>query len=321
MMKTAVNYKQGHRSRVKQRFLREGIDTFADYEIFELLLFFAVPRRDTKDMAHALMRKFSDFHTALTASEEELCQVSGIGPHVARFLRSLLPFADYALKKESRPCAYQSSEALCQLFTAFFAKNPDLPTAALFLDNGRHPLRILRCPDVKTLGAFTKHIPLLAEEAYSVNAPFVVLAGQDVEGKASSVFLLSDVARSLEADLSKVGISLEEMVSVSCGQATALLRYMNGSLCHANAKDSLSHTDAKVLFGDGQGEAKDRLYGFLSNIMGEEQASKECENILSVYPSLMTAASVPYDTLTQKDGISPLVTKCTGPLPRAALTS
>ena len=86
-----TNYKLGHRSRVKDSFLKHGVDAFYDYEILELLLFYTIPRRDTKGMAHALMHEFGTLEEVLTASEEALCRIDGIGPSTARFLRSILP--------------------------------------------------------------------------------------------------------------------------------------------------------------------------------------------------------------------------------------
>lgn len=80
----------GHRSRMRKRFLREGLGSFADHEVLELLLFYALPRLDVNPMAHALMDKFGSLPQVLDAPEEELCTVHGIGPKTARFL-TLIP--------------------------------------------------------------------------------------------------------------------------------------------------------------------------------------------------------------------------------------
>ena len=99
-MPTEKNFRHGHRERVRERFLREGLSSFADYEVLELLLFYAIPRRDTKGQAHALDDTFGSLYQTLTASEEELCRVTGIGERTARFLRSILPFLEYVAKEE-----------------------------------------------------------------------------------------------------------------------------------------------------------------------------------------------------------------------------
>ncbi len=80
----------GHRARVRQRFLAGGLDAFQDHEVLEFLLFYAVPRRDVNEMAHLLISRFGSLPGVLDATEEELCAVPGVGPHIAHFL-TLIP--------------------------------------------------------------------------------------------------------------------------------------------------------------------------------------------------------------------------------------
>lgn len=304
-MQKTVNYKLGHRSRVKDRFLREGIDTFADYEILELLLFFIIPRRDTKDMAHALMHTFLTLDGVLSASEEELCRVSGIGPRVAAFLRSLLPFADYILKKEKRPTSYRDTEKLGVFFRDFFYKHRDLSAAVLLLSNSKEPLRIVPFPEVQSFEAFVNHVPRLISEAYSVNAPVIVLATNKNEGIPFPSYTANEVFRDLENELAKAGILLYETVFVVGSQYTLFLRQLNGTLCHTNAEDPPHSKDTALLFGENNAETEQRLLSFLSLSQGKEAAERETKKLLSVYPSLATLSAVPYDTLTERDGVAP----------------
>lgn len=71
----------GHRSRLRARFDRG--ERLADYELMELLLFRALPRRDTKPVAKALVREFGSFAAALSAPREQLLEIDGVGPAVA----------------------------------------------------------------------------------------------------------------------------------------------------------------------------------------------------------------------------------------------
>lgn len=48
----------GHRQRLKERFLREGLDNFEEHQVLELLLFYGIPQRDTNEIAHELIQKF-----------------------------------------------------------------------------------------------------------------------------------------------------------------------------------------------------------------------------------------------------------------------
>ncbi|WDP89701.1 MAG: DNA repair protein RadC [Desulfobacter sp.] len=71
---------EGHRKRLRERFLSAGLSGFRDYEVLELLLALNTPRRDTKDAAKALMRAFKTLPRVLEASTRDLCEVKGVGP-------------------------------------------------------------------------------------------------------------------------------------------------------------------------------------------------------------------------------------------------
>ena len=70
----------GHRQRLRERFLDAGLEGFHDYEVIELLLTLATPRKDCKDAAKAALKRFKTLQGVLDASPKELCQVPGIGP-------------------------------------------------------------------------------------------------------------------------------------------------------------------------------------------------------------------------------------------------
>jgi len=69
----------GHRERLRRRFREAGADALPDYELLELVLFRAVPRRDTKPLAKAILAHFGSFTEALNAPEERLKEVPGLG--------------------------------------------------------------------------------------------------------------------------------------------------------------------------------------------------------------------------------------------------
>ena len=69
----------GHRERLRRRFREAGPDALPDYELLELILFRAAPRRDTKPLAKALIARFGTFAEALNAPEELLREIPGVG--------------------------------------------------------------------------------------------------------------------------------------------------------------------------------------------------------------------------------------------------
>ena len=96
MAENKVNLHEGHRQRVKERFIKYGVESFTDVQLLETLLFYAVPKKDTNDTAHLLLNTFGGtFAKVVEADYEELLKVNGIGENAA----SLLKFFQMAAKK------------------------------------------------------------------------------------------------------------------------------------------------------------------------------------------------------------------------------
>jgi len=130
----------GHRRRLKKRFLSHGLDGLHDYEALELLLSFAVPRRDVKPVAKELLRKFTTLKKVIDAPSERLQEVSGVGEHCAVLLklcRELLILYLEAPDLERQSVTSPSQIAnLCRARLEGLSKEQFL---VLFLDN-RHRL-------------------------------------------------------------------------------------------------------------------------------------------------------------------------------------
>src|SRR5262245_51945952 len=69
----------GHRQRLKSRFVASGAEALPDYELLELVLFSAIPRRDTKPVAKRLIQQFGSFAEVVNAPPERLKEVKGVG--------------------------------------------------------------------------------------------------------------------------------------------------------------------------------------------------------------------------------------------------
>ncbi len=74
---------------MKERCRREGMDSFQEHEVLEYLLFYAIPYRDTNDLAHRLLQRFGNLAGVFGASYEDLLIVSGMGPNAAMLLSSI----------------------------------------------------------------------------------------------------------------------------------------------------------------------------------------------------------------------------------------
>lgn len=91
---------EGHRQRLRERFLSSGLDGFHDYEVIELLLTLAMPRKDCKAAAKEALVRFKTLQGVLEASPRELCRVTGIGTKNLFGIKLIKAVADRYLKKK-----------------------------------------------------------------------------------------------------------------------------------------------------------------------------------------------------------------------------
>jgi DNA repair protein RadC len=90
----------GHRKRLREKFLKSGLAGFHDYEIIELLLTLGAPRKDCKQPAKEVLKKFKTLRAALSASPQELQRIEGIGPHSAFGIKLVREVATEFLKQQ-----------------------------------------------------------------------------------------------------------------------------------------------------------------------------------------------------------------------------
>ena len=83
------NVHGGHRERLKNRFLQEGLAHFNEPQVLELLLFYCIPRQDTNPIAHALLDHFGSLQQVMEATPGELKKVAGMGDGSATFISLL----------------------------------------------------------------------------------------------------------------------------------------------------------------------------------------------------------------------------------------
>lgn len=112
---------EGHRQRIRERFQKDRFESFQPHEILELLLTYALPRRDTNPIAHRLMDRFGSLHAVLEADVHELMQVSGIGENAATLISMLLPlFRNYEKSKRTQKRVLANFQQTGELCTSLF---------------------------------------------------------------------------------------------------------------------------------------------------------------------------------------------------------
>jgi len=134
---------EGHREQQKQKFLTYGLDSFTDVEALELLLYYAIPRRDTNGAAHALLDRFGSFRGVMEAEEKELSAVPGIGRNAAGLIRLVTALNQRYLRQgPARGIRLADSKSVCAYLVPKFAYCSEETALLLTLDGAG---RLIRC--------------------------------------------------------------------------------------------------------------------------------------------------------------------------------
>lgn len=116
----SIQKSQGHRRRLREKFLKGGLNGFLDYEIVELLLSLGTPRRDCKQQAWEALKKFQSLRGVLEAPVDELKKIKGIGPNNIFGLKLIQEVSRRFLKDRmlSKPYCHSSKEVFDYLYHA-----------------------------------------------------------------------------------------------------------------------------------------------------------------------------------------------------------
>ncbi len=172
----------GHRERLRTRFLKGGADAMPDYELLELTLFAAVPRRDTKPLAKALLARFGSFAEVIAAPAARLMEINGVGESVVQQLKIVEAAAHRSAKTQviNRP-ALSSWTALLDYCTAAMARVTNEEFRVLFLDRKN----VLIADEVQNRGT-VDHTPVYPREivkrALELSASSIILVHNHPSG-------------------------------------------------------------------------------------------------------------------------------------------
>jgi DNA repair protein RadC len=200
----------GHRERLRTRFLNGGADALPDYELLELALFAALPRRDTKPLAKALLARFGSFAEVIAAPRNRLMEVKGVGEAVASHLK-IVEAAAHRLAKTrvmGRP-ALSSWAALLDYCTAAMARCENEEFRILFLDRKN----VLIADEVQARGT-VDHTPVYPREivkrALELSASAIILVHNHPSGDPTPSKADILMTREIAAAAKTLGLALHD---------------------------------------------------------------------------------------------------------------
>ncbi|MEZ4358371.1 MAG: DNA repair protein RadC [Eubacteriales bacterium] len=228
-----------HRQRMFERADKTGLDSFADHELLEYMLFFTQARKNTNNIAHGLIEEFGSFENVLDANFFDLQKVSGVGPNSARFLNLFL----YVLKRynsnKTRPKQRITNvrEAGEYLSAVMMHSNKE-EVYILLLDVKSRIIR-LKCIAQGTIDEVPLYVREVVAEAIRSNSKKVILAHCHPNGSFNASKNDIDLTISLNKALSTVNISLLDHIIVSKEGYASILANIQLK-AHNGSKDILS---------------------------------------------------------------------------------
>ena len=207
-----------------ERFRREGLDHFEPVQVLELLLFFCIPRRDTNEIAHALLKRFGSVARVMDASEEELMQVPGIGKNAATFLHLVKQTGRFYQVDSARKGAVMSDLEDCGAFLLPYFIGRQKETVFLLCLNAN--CNVISCREVGEgdINAAAISPRRVVEIALAEKASSVVLAHNHPSGVAIPSHEDVVVTQRLAAALSAVDVVLIDHLIVADDDYVSLVQ-------------------------------------------------------------------------------------------------
>ena len=205
----------GHRDRMKKRFLRHGLSSFDDHNVLELLLFYAVPRQDTNDLAHRLLETFGSLDRVFEALPEELMRVSGVGENTAALIRLVPEVTKRCLiVQESAERILPDRESVGRYLVPRFMNQRTEIVMLLCLDAR---MCVLDCRQIGSGGLSSASFSIrdIVQQCLLRNARYAVLAHNHVNGVAIASSEDIYTTREVQKALDLVGVRLLEHIIVT----------------------------------------------------------------------------------------------------------
>ncbi len=204
------SYIVDHRQRLRARFMQGGPTAMPDYELLELVLFRAIPRRDIKPLAHALMGRFGDFNRVITAPEARLRDISGVGDAVIIELKIVEAAAHrMARSRILQQHVVSSWDALLDYCHTIMAHRETEQFRILYLDRKN----VLIADEEQAKGT-VDHVPVypreVAKRALELNASALILVHNHPSGDPTPSPADIEMTKQVSAACDALGLGLHD---------------------------------------------------------------------------------------------------------------
>ncbi len=213
--KKAASPNAGHRQRLRERFLTGGGDALPDYELLELILFGAIPRKDTKGIAKALIARFGDFEGVISADPARLREVPDVKDAIVAQLKVIETAAQRLTRSQVKDKTVLSSwSALMGYCKARMARLEREEFRILFLDRKN----VLIADEAQGRGT-VDHVPVYPREimkrALELNASAIILAHNHPSGDPTPSRADIEMTKQIVAVAKPLGITVHDHIVIA----------------------------------------------------------------------------------------------------------
>ena len=213
---------EGHRLRLKSRFIENGLDSFEDHNALELLLFYTQPRRDTNQIAHRLIDRFGTFDAVFDATIDELKQVEGIGENAAIFLKLIIAAnRRYMISKNKGGQILNSTEKAGKFLVPRFYGERDEVVYMVCLD-AKHKAINCKLLFRGSVDTASINVRKVVENALAYNSMSAILAHNHISGVALPSEEDKDTTLRVIEALRAVDVKLTDHIIVADGDFVSM---------------------------------------------------------------------------------------------------
>ena len=219
----ANNYNTGHRKRLRERFLTRGGDSLQKYEKLELLLTYAIPCRDVKPIAKALLNKFDTLQNLMNASVEEITSVAGISENSAALILLVKELcATYLEEKLPERPILDSAEEVANFARMKIGGAPKETYMMIFL-NSRNQIINYQCFPHGTIDRTTVYLRELVELCLKNKATSFIMVHNHPSGLCIPSTEDLNITLRISRTFASLGIKLHDHIIVSSDSCHSML--------------------------------------------------------------------------------------------------
>lgn len=216
----------GHRERLRQRYISNGFDSIEEHVVLEMLLGYGIPRKDVNELAHTLINKYGSIRNVLSAPMKSLTEVKGVTENCAVLLRLLGDISEMENENGKKKNVWLNNpKAMAEYFIPLFRNCTKESVYVASLSNNMKLLHAEKLYE-GDINSVKFHIRDITSAAILKNASKIVIAHNHVKGSSFPSSADLDTTRRIADSLASNSIELTEHIIVKDDDWTAVLQAM-----------------------------------------------------------------------------------------------